>query len=153
MVTMSHRYKYSYAEYVQIKSRHNDRSNWILSHVCTIGPGYAARACMRNFVPSSHASEVRRALDHRCSLSRDFHFHLSNSFNYQRYRLQPLALCSIMDPDDDLALGQYINSVIESLDRFTQRANAELLSLADSLNRSQANLLILENKLATFQND
>lgn len=57
-----------------------------------------------------------------------------------------------MDPDADLVLDKYISSIGESLEKFSQRANEELFRLTNNLNRCQANLLILEKKLASFQN-
>lgn len=56
-----------------------------------------------------------------------------------------------MGSDSDLVFKQYISVLNETLNRFTEQANEELLTLADNINRCQANLMILESKLASVK--
>lgn len=54
-----------------------------------------------------------------------------------------------MEFDDDIVVKQFINNLDESLKRFTDQINDRLSSVTEDLNICQANLTILEKKIAS----
>lgn len=58
-----------------------------------------------------------------------------------------------MGQDNDLIARQYIVILEESLAQFVKQANERLFDIAEDLNRSKANLTILETKINSFEPD
>lgn len=54
-----------------------------------------------------------------------------------------------MEFDDDIVVKQYINNLNENLARFTEQINERLSAVTEDLNICQANLIILEKKIAS----
>lgn len=55
--------------------------------------------------------------------------------------------------DSDLIIRQYAVFLNDSLGKFAKIADEKLLSISDDLNRSGANLIILEKKISSLHNN
>lgn len=55
-----------------------------------------------------------------------------------------------MELDDDIVMKQYMTNLSENLKRFTEQINERLSSVTEDLNICQANLTILEKKIASI---